>query len=117
MCIRKWRVNGVGQSIVACAKDMPNFMSDGDGDGGAGVMHDEIGFFRIGRDARRKTTSTWVVDDEADDVGALFVSQTANVLERHIAIDHVVKIDELVGTLLIVVDFLGVDEPNTDVTD
>src|SRR5262245_32002198 len=48
----KWGIDGVGQAIVASAEDMPDFVGDGNGDGGAGIMYHEIGVFRVGCDAR-----------------------------------------------------------------
>src|SRR5215831_18125810 len=115
--VGKRRIDGVGQAIMARAEDMPDFVGDGNGDGGAGIMHDEIGVLRVGCDARRKPASVGVIDNQADDVGALLVAQTANVLEGAVAVDHVIEIGELVGATLVIVDFLRVHEPNTDVAD
>src|SRR5262245_4698499 len=70
VCEGEWRIDWVGQAIVARAEDMPDFVGDGNGDGGAGIMYDKIGVLRVGCDARREPTSAGVVDNETDDVGA-----------------------------------------------
>ena len=82
MPIGKWRVGLIDKAIVPHSKNMSYFVGDRHGDRGARVMHHKEGFVRFRANARRKAATGGIVDDQANDVGALLVAQFLYVLKR-----------------------------------
>ena len=60
------------------------------------MMHDEEGFVRIGAYARRLSAAGRIVEDQTDDIGVLLVAQLLQVLERSNAVDHAIKMIEVI---------------------
>src|SRR5215475_9656391 len=73
VAVGKGRIALIDKSVVPNSQNVPYLVCDRHGRGGARVMHDKKGFIRIRAHPGRKAAALWVVDDQTDDVGMLFV--------------------------------------------
>jgi hypothetical protein len=79
MPIRKWRVVGVDCAVVPSAENVSDLMGERVRDCRACVVDNKERFLRFRTNTRRQTATCRTVQNEADDIGALLVTQPSPV--------------------------------------
>ena len=116
MPVNKRLADGIHHSVVPSSKNVPDLVRNGIGDRRARVMHHEECVFRVAGDTSGQAATVRAVQDETDDVGALFVAQLLYVCEWPLAVDHLIEVLEQFA-LIVIVDFFAVHEPQFDVAE
>ena len=81
------------------------------------MMHNEVSLVGTGAHARGETTARGIFNNEANDVGFLRIANLLYVLEGILPVNHPVQMVKVMGTGLVVVDTLRVDQPESNVPD
>src|SRR5262249_54596971 len=111
----KRRVARINRALMPGAENVADLVSDRIGDHRAGMVHDEVGLFGVRGNARGKAATRRIVYDQADDVASLLVAKFVDLAERTDPVDHWVEMLKLFPTCFVIVNRLGVYEPQANI--